>query len=329
MNCFENKHYLKSNGGDMTAAIEEKLNTTGACLLGSGVYYVSGIKMPKGTALMGMGNSTKVILMPEIESGAAIYLGGFCTVKDLAILGSEENIELPEEVGDRHGIYFLSDADGKNWDDPHHPRNSIIESCYISSFTGGGISGKDTGYSIHCAMTVSNCHIINCGAGINLIHFSEYHQFTNVLCCENLYGCINNGGNNDFVNCGFNANKIGYLIDNSRGQSNNNSHGSVVGCTFNHSDSNKGIGIILQGAANGYVFSGCQMFYSKIVVENSKNILFTGFNFGAKMEISIKDSGLVMFSGNMFLGEPSISAENVESLKIINCFNKDGSEIKA
>ena len=91
MNCFDNKHYLKSLGGDMTAAIEEKLNTTGACLLGSGVYYVSGIRMPKGSALIGMGNATKLVLLPEVESGAAVYINGFCTVKDLCVLGSEEN----------------------------------------------------------------------------------------------------------------------------------------------------------------------------------------------------------------------------------------------
>ena len=313
----------------MTAAIEEKLNTTGACLLGGGVYYVSGIRMPKGSTLMGMGNATKIVLLPEVEAGAAVYIGGFCTVKDLAVLGAEEKIELPESVGDRHGISFESDADKDNWDAPHHPRNSVIEGCFISSFTGGGIHGKDTGYSIHCAMTVSNCHIINCGAGINLIHYSEYHQFTNVLCCENLYGCINNGGNNDFVNCGFNANKIGYLIDNSKNQSNNNSHGSVVGCTFNHSDNNEGIGIILLGAVNGYVFSGCQMFYSKIVLENSRNITFTGFNFGRNMDISIKDCGLVVFNGNTFFGDPSVKSENNVAVKFINCYGKDGSEINA
>lgn len=329
MSCFENKHYLKSNGGDMTAAIEERLTATGACLLESGTYYVRGVRMPKGSALMGVGNSTRIVLMPDVESGAAVYIGGFCTVKDLAILGAEENIELPETVGSRHGIAFESDADKENWDEPRHPRNSIIESCFISSFTGGGILGKDTGYSIHCAMTVSNCHIINCGAGLNLAHYSEYHQFTNVLCCENLYGCINNGGNNDFVNCGFNANKIGYLIDNSQNQSNNNSHGSVVGCTFNHSDNNEGIGIILLGARNGYVFSGCQMFFSKIVIEGSRNILFTGFNFGRGMDIRIKDSGLIMFNGNMFFDQPDVKIENTELVRFLNCFDKDGREIIA
>ena len=329
MNCFENKHYLKSSGGDMTAAIEEKLNTTGACLLGSGVYYVRGVRMPKGSALIGMGNATKLVLLPEIESGAAVYINGFCTVKDMAIIGSEKPIELPEKVGYRHGISFESDADKDNWDEPRHPRNSVIESCFISSFTGGGIHGKDTGYSIHCAMTVSNCHVINCGAGINISHYSEYHQFTNGLCCENHYGCINNGGNNDFVNCGFNANKIGYLIDNSKGQSNNNSHGSVVGCTFNHSDNNEGIGIILLGAVNGYVFSGCQMFYSKIVLEDSTNILFTGFNFGRSTDITIKDGGLVMFSGNVFANAPIVRIENNETVKFVNCFTRKGETVEA
>ena len=61
------------------------------------------------------------------------------------------------------------------------------------------------------------------------------HMFTNIMASKCLYGCINNGGNNVFVNCGFNSNITGFLIDNSRGQSNNNSHGSAIGCTFNHS----------------------------------------------------------------------------------------------
>ena len=42
---------------------------------------------------------------------------------------------------------------------------------------------------------MSDCHILNCGAGINIDHFSEFHKFTNVLSETNLYGCINNGGN--------------------------------------------------------------------------------------------------------------------------------------
>ena len=69
------------------------------------------------------------------------------------------------------------------------------------------------------------------------------------------------------------------------------------------------------------------MFYSKIVVEGSKNILFTGFNFGRNMDISIKDSGLVVFNGNMFFSPPTVKSENNESVKFINCFNKNGEEI--
>ena len=149
-----------------------------------------------------------------------------------------------------------------------------------------------------------------------------------MLCTESLYGCINNGGNNVFTNCGFNSNKTGYLIDNSEGQSNNNSHGSVVGCTFNHSDKNQGIGIILLGAQHGYVFTGCQMFYSKIVLENSSNIVFSSINFGRNNDIIVKGGDLTMFANCAFANPPILSIENNELVKFVNCFTKHGEEIQ-
>ena len=165
---------------------------------------------------------------------------------------------------------------------------------------------------------------MNCGAGINIPFFSEYHEFTNMLCVYNLYGCVNNGGNNTFVNCGFNSNTVGFLIDNSQKQSRNNSHGSVVGCTFNHSDSNKGIGIKVLGATYGYVFNACQLWASEIFVENSNNILFSNFNLGG---VNIKVSGgqLVMFSSCVFFEEPTLDV--TENVKIVNCFTRYGNEV--
>ena len=320
-----NKHYLESNGGDMTSAIQEKLDATGACILGSGTYFVSGINMPDGSSLMGMGKSTRIILKEDVTDGAAVKIGAFCTVKNLCIAGSENNISMPTEVGTRHGILFLGNATQENWG--NQPRNSIIEGCFISSFTGGGLTCTDTGYYVCAALTVSNCHILNCGAAINISHFSEYHEFTNVLCSESLYGCINNGGNNNFTNCGFSGNVTAYVIDNSKGQSNNNSHGSVVGCSFNHSDNNKGIGILIMGATNGYIFSGCQMFYSKIVIENSTNIMFTGFNFGRDMDISVKGGKTVLFSDNVFAKVPTVKIEDNDKVRFINCFTRDFEEI--
>ena len=246
---------LSSNNckADATAEIEKRLAEFGVCELGPGKFYVSGIKMPDESSIFGMGAATKLILLPEAESGAAITLGSFCTVKNLEIMGCEVAIELPQKVGERHGILFKGDA-SQTKEYGAQPRNSIIEGCFITAFSGGGIALCDTGYSPRSSITASNCHIWNTGAGIYVPYFSEYHEFTNILCTENLHGCINNGGNNVFVNCGFTSNKTGFVIDNSDGKANNQAHGCAVGCTFNHSDDNHGIGIAVYGAKWGYLF---------------------------------------------------------------------------
>ena len=317
------KYILESTGDstDVTEKISAMLREHGVCILGDGIFYVSGVDMPDGTTLMGMGKATKIVLSATVTDGHAVKLGSECTVKNLSVLGYETRISRPTEVGTRHGILFAGTA---NETSDTQPRNSIVECCFISSFEGGGITCVNTGYATSSSITASDCHIMNCGAGINIPFFSEYHEFTNMLCVYNLYGCVNNGGNNTFVNCGFNSNTVGFLIDNSEKQSRNNSHGSVVGCTFNHSDSNKGIGIKVLGATYGYVFNACQLWASEVLVENSNNILFSNFNFGG---VNIKVSGgqLVMFSSCVFFEEPNLDV--TENVKIVNCFTRYGNEV--
>ncbi len=318
--------FLKSTGDglDRTREIEAMLQTQGCCVLGPGVFWVRGVRMPDGSCLKGQGSATKLLLMPE--GTFTVKLGSFCTVRDLAVMGAEEEIPLPEAVGDRHGILFEGTATYTDWS--NQPRNSTVSGCFASGFTGGGITCRDTGYKTLCALNVSDCHIWNCGAGINISHFSEYHRFTNILCGACLYGCINNGGNNMFLNCGFNSNGTGFLMDNSRGQSGNNSHGSAVGCTFNHTGKNKGIGIQILGAGHGYVFSGCQLFYSKIVLEDATGIIFENFNCGRDIAFTVKGGGLTLFSNSAFLCPPEpFTVENNDAVKFINCYLRDGKEL--
>jgi hypothetical protein len=274
---------------------------------------------------MGTGAATEVFLDRRVTDGFAVKVGSFCTVKNLSVIGAKDNIALPSNVGKRHGIIFKGTATTSNSN--NQPHNSIIESCFIRSFTGGGLTCVDTGYSSTSSITASNCHITNCGVGINISHFSEYHEFTNILCAQNLYGCINNGGNNTFVNCGFNSNKTGFLIDNTGGKSPNNSHGSVVGCTFNHSDNNNGIGIKIINASYGYIFSGCQMWYSEINVQNSTNIFFSDFNFGGNQKITVNGGNLVMFTDNVFYATPTIKVTNNNNVKFSNCYTLNGTAV--
>ena len=322
------KYFLPSTQDetDRTAEIQQMLETYGTCQLGSGIYVTTGITMPEGASLMGIGYATKLLLREDLQAGYTVKLNSFCTVKDLAVLGSREEIILPETVGDRHGLAFVGTATLQDWQT--QIRNSIIADCYCSGFTGGGITCTDTGYHIRSSMTVSNCHVFNCGAGINISHFSEYHKFSNVQCCKNLFGCINNGGNNVFVGCAFDSNGTGFLIDNSQGQSPNNAHGSAVGCTFNHTGGNGGIGIQILGAKPGYSFTGCQLFYSQIVLENSDDILFDALNAGRLVKISVKGGGLTMFTNCAFMNMPEeIRVEDNDQVKFINCFTKTGEPV--
>lgn len=312
---------------DRSAEIEDMLQRNSICWLGSGEFYVSGVTMPEHSSIRGMGSATKLILMEEVQDGAAINMGSFCSVQDLHVTGAPEDLVISETVGKRHGIAFAGNAIPE--DRFIDPAAGIISNCLITNFAGGGLFFWNTGYNDRCSTTVTNCQILCCGAGINIAHFSEYHKFTNVTCHHCLYGCINNGGNNMFVNCGFTSNVTGFLMDNSLGRSKNNSHGSVVGCTFNHSDKNEGIGIQILNVKNGYVFTGCQMFYSKIVVEDAPGIVIDSFNFGRGMDISVKGESFVSFSNSVFASQPAtVAVTDGAKVKFSNCHTFFGEVVK-
>ena len=312
---------------DRSAEIEALLKSEGYCQLGAGVFYVSGVTMPPHTTLAGMNGATRILLDPTLEAGFAVNINSFCTVRDLTVDGAEEECPHPAEVGERHGLLFLSDSTTKVWHE--YPRNATVNNCTVRYFSGGGITCTDTGYSLRCIMAVSNCHILNCGVGINITRLSEYHDFSNVICTDNIYGCINNGGNNTFSACSFSANEIGFMIDNEGGKSPNNSHGTVTGCTFNHCGNNEGVAILLNGAGNGFVFTGCQVFFGKIIIKDSAGIVFNALNFGRKTSIDITGGGLVTFANSAFRErtDTPITVTQNDAVRFAHCYTRTGEPV--
>ena len=126
MNQMQDCFVANIPGKDMTAAIEEKLNTYGACRLGSGTYLVSGVRMPPNATLSGLGRCTQLLLDPALEAGSTVSMDAFCCVKDLFLCGAEQKIELPEEPGARHGILYRGTATTKDWMGEGLKLNSII-----------------------------------------------------------------------------------------------------------------------------------------------------------------------------------------------------------
>ena len=322
------KYYLETTGDytDRTAEITEILGRYGVCVLGAGLFCVKNINMPERSTLSGMGAATRLLLDPKVEEGYAVNLSTFCTVKDMAVIGSEDPIALPDEVGMRHGVVYIGTATRKDWREGQ-PFNAIVSGCFISSFSGGGITGRCTGYHLRACLSISECHVVNCGAGLNFAYLSEYHKVSNVICNENLYGCINNGGNNTFVGCSFDGNKMGFMIDNRDKKSPNNSHGTVVGCSFNHTDENKGIGILVYDADHGYIFSDCQCFYSKIVIERSSGIVLSTFNFGREQGITVTGGDPVRILGCTFADSPVVTLEEDGVIIFDRCIDRKGNEI--
>lgn len=309
---------------DRTNEILSILQTDGICHLGAGDFYVHNLVMPENTTLIGSGACTRLFLPEELEEGFIIEIKTRCTVKDLFLKGSNDWIKTSETVGRRHGFLFQSPDP---MDDSIIPNFGTIDNCHISGFQGGGITCNGTGYSITASINVSNCWITNCDAGINIAYWSEFHRFTNVSCTSCWYGCVNNGGNNVFTNCGFNCNQLAFLIDNSQKQSPNNSHGSAIGCTFNHSGNNEGTGIKILGAPHGYVFSGCQLFFSKIEIENSTGIVFEAMNAGNKEQIFVTGGCSVLFANSMFNTPPIVTIKDNEHTNFVHCYTRKTGEL--
>ena len=310
--------YLAPTGGseDVTASIVAMLTQTGVCRLGKGDYYVKNLVMPAGTEIIGSGYSTRIILRGS-EDGFAIKMSDHCTVKDLQILGKTSDITVSSTVGNRHGILWQ----GNYTQSQSAPVQSIIDNVFIKNFIGGGITCYDTGYGTFNCLEVTNAHIWLCNAGINISYWSEFHKFTNVRAGNCYYGCINNGGNNIFTNCDFSSNKLAFLMDNAQNQSPNNSHGSCVGCTFNHTDNNAGIGIKILNCDSGFIFTGCQIFFSKINIEGSDGVVISDTNFGlSNCNIMIDGGGAVLFANNMHQGVPPISITNNSNVHFVNCY---------
>lgn len=311
--------YLAPTGDDTdrTADILALLNSTGVCRLGKGTYYVKNLIMPNWTKIEGSGYSSIIQLKGSDTSAFAIKMGSHTIVSDLLIQGASSAVTLSETVGDRHGILWQ----GNYTQSQSAPSISFISNVMIRRFTGGAITCYDTGYKTVNGLSVMNCYLTNSNAGINIPYWSEFNKFVNVRCGFCYYGCINNGGNNMFSNCDFSSNTMAFLMDNSNSQSPNNSHGTCSSCVFNHSGSNTGIGIKILNCNNGFVFDGCQIFYSQTYIDRSSGIIFSNSNYGSSnTDITISNGGCIMFSNNMFAGQPTKTISGNNAVHFINCY---------
>lgn len=325
---------------DMTGAIMAMLTQTGYCHLAPGIYYVSGnIDMPADSMIEGCGKQTIVRLLQSTSSGYIVRMHTRSTLKNICFSGGYNPGSIADgNIGGRRGVNYIGNRDGQSTGvTPSTCTLCQIEGCWFENLDSG-IYGYNAGGGLQEGLEVSNCYFTRCKAGINLDYWTEYCKFTNCVTFQCYYGCINNGGNNVFVNCTFHG-VIGFLIDNSSGNKTNCAHGSVIGCTFNHIDNmnnpselGKGIGIKVLDAVAGFIFANCQLWYGRIHIEDSTGVQITGCEFGglggaSYPVIETSGNGMVFVDNCLFQSTPTINASS--PLKIANCWTYAGVAVTA
>lgn len=161
-------------------------------------------------------------------------------------------------------------------------RSVNIENVEIIGWSRNGLYSKtmssygnesDGKFYKHLQMT--NCRFYYNWCGNYFDYRCEYCQVLNCVWGENNIGTTNCGGNNAYTSCQWNANTTGFLMKNG---GSNPAHGGCNACTFNHNYTDA---IKIDDCVNGWTFEGCQIFYGKIVLNNSKGVIFDGNVWGS------------------------------------------------
>lgn len=290
---------------DMTGAIMSMLNDTGYCHLGEGIFYVSGsINMPADSTLVGCGRNTIIRLLQSTSSGYCIKMEAGNTISNVLISGAYSTLNVSTQ-GSRCGILFQANDDGQEGSTSYSTKFCMLNNTWIENFSDSGIKCHNTSRSVNRGIYATNTYIATCFVGLNIDYRSEFHKFVNLCTYACNYGCINNGGNNNFTSCTFHASNVGFYIDGSQA---NAAHGTMSNCTFCHIGSNNGIAFKADDIESGYIVSNCQFWYNSIVITNCRGVLFNGCEFGRGIDsdgsvsasINITGGQLVMFGSCIF-----------------------------
>lgn len=302
---------------DRKSEIFFMLNSFGSCRLNKGVFYVSeNLTMPGGTTLEGFGFLSVLKLLASVEEGSTVKMGTHCTIKNLYIKGGSSTQWGLEAQGRRYGI---------EWTGGDELYSGRIENCNVLYFSGAGLYIHDTTQKTYRGLHISDCYVRNNYVGIDIRKNSEFNKIVNCNITSNAIGFRNRGGNNVICNSGVDANKLGIQIDSDEGT--NGGHGSICNCTINHSNSNTGYGIVIKDTGR-MLIDNCNVYYSKIKLENTNGNVISNCGFGNSADWEISGGECSMFVGCMVRGWDSgnslVTITNNTALKIVNCYDRNG-----
>lgn len=318
---FERPFEIESTNDttDRTTDIYAMLQAFSICKLGSGLFYTSGITMANGTTLEGCGNDT--ILRLKDESTIAVRLGKRCFVKNIKFVGADTRQGGGDTIGTRIGINYTASIQAEE-----DEQLSCVSQCSFIGFSGAGIQVYSIGHNMLHSISVDQCKFKYNKVGLYLNNLTEFAMVSNCAFNHNYFGSICNGGNNKYVNCIFDGNSKGFVINGSSGAE-NIGHGSIVGCSFNH---NTIVGINVISNANGMIFDACCIYHNKtsqnvdnsIAIDSSVGTHFSNCLMGATDGVSITNTSS---QGTMLIGCRFVQATAIPTSVIkANCYLIDG-----
>ena len=295
--------------------INDALNysQSGVVTLQEGDYYITGnINIPNGKTLQGVGKGTRIIFA---TSNATININSGCTLQNISLVGNNDVPITPSlsPVTTDCGVSFVSNS----------VEQSIIQNCWIENFTSGIILYSTT-QSVAHNLLISNCFIKKCHRGIYIKANSEYHKIVNCVVTSCGYGMLSRGGNNNITNCGFDLNIVGIQIDEDEGT--NSGHGIIANCSLNHSDNNTGYGLIVKGTSGRMLVTGCNFYYSKILLDTTDGNIINGCGFSS-MNVEIEHGNCNIITGCLAKGGVTIDITDNTVTKISECYYRNGNTI--
>ena len=234
-----------------------------------GTYtFSSTVHLISNTVLCG-GANTVLALDEQSSSNVLLSLNSVdnVTISNLTVQGG--NTKRPTEKGSRIGIRIeacrsinIQNVDIVGWE---------LYGIYGKTMSSYGTAEEGAFYK---QLQIVNTRFYNNYCGTYLDYRCEYTQMLNCVFGENYIGSVNCGGNNMYLSCMWNANHYGFVLENN---GSNPAHGGCNSSTFNHNDN----AIQVNNCVNGWTFDGCQIFYGKIELNNSKGVIFNASIFGS------------------------------------------------
>lgn len=275
----------------------------------SGEYIFSDtINLKSNVSIIGDSN-TILKLDQDSESNNLIYIGELVDNVYLShLVLSDIYTSIPTNLGERTGIY-LSKSLRVN-----------IENVEICGFDNCGLYATQTASNnnamFYKMLQITNCRFYNNYYGMRLGNRCEYTQTLNCVFAHNNIGCLNEGGNNQYVSCIYNFNNVGFMM-NSKNIS-NPAHGGCTACTFNHNHKDA---IQVNDCTIGWLFTGCQIFYGNVKLNNSSAVIFDGCIFGSCRLYSTNSKKNVNLISNSFFqtSKEDILKNNDGSTKVEDC----------